>query len=531
LEAANGESSVNVVDPGGLDRDYLTTGSVLVVDDDAAALCVLEDLLSMSGFRVFTASEGDQAVRVFSDKHPDLVITDIWMPQLDGLELLKRVRQRDDAVPVILVTGHGDLDNALLALRRGAYDFLLKPINTEILLNAVRKAMEHRRLKRFEREYRRLLEDQVAARTEELATTNELLKGILDSSTGVSIVLTDFDHRVVFWNTGAEKIYGYSDTEMVGSTILKLMPENSAAAQTYDELRNMVMSRSCTVQRNIEQQAKDGRTLTISLAVSPMVDASGKISGILGLGQDVTTEVHLNKELIKSLRQIHKIQNASIFALAKLVESRDGETAFHLKRLQAYCRVLCEKLAGRPRFRAQMSDQFMEDLVQCSVLHDIGKVAIPDWVLFTPHKFGHDEREIMKEHAITGGLALEEAAGEAGEDASYLFVGRDVAYYHHEHWDGTGYPKGLKGKEIPLAARIVAIADVYDALTTERRYKNAFSHDEAVRVILREKGRKFDPELVDAFLEVESEFCRVRDDLSNSEAFMEIRESASGSIA
>jgi response regulator RpfG family c-di-GMP phosphodiesterase len=163
-----------------------------------------------------------------------------------------------------------------------------------------------------------------------------------------------------------------------------------------------------------------------------------------------------------------------------------------------------------------MTEQFVEDLVQCSVLHDVGKVAIPDSILFNPRKFGIDEFEIMKQHAIHGGKALEEAAKEIGDEQSYLSLGKDVAYYHHEHWDGTGYPFGLKGEEIPLAARIVAIADVYDALTSERRYKLAFTHVEAVRMIAGLKGRQFDPELVDAFLEVAEEFRSIRD--SNREA-------------
>jgi response regulator RpfG family c-di-GMP phosphodiesterase len=245
-----------------------------------------------------------------------------------------------------------------------------------------------------------------------------------------------------------------------------------------------------------------------------MRDASGRVRGILGLGQDVTKEVSLHEELRKSFNRIQKIQGASIFALAKLAESRDGETAYHLERMQEYCLVLCMRLRSRPRYREQMTDQFIENLVQCSVLHDIGKVAVPDSILFNTAKFGIDEYEIMKQHSIHGGRALEEAAERAGEGESFLTVGKDVAYYHHERWDGKGYPFGLAGEEIPLAARIVAIADVYDALTTERRYKRAFPHEDARAVIVKEKGKKFDPELVEAFLEAEQDFGEIRDRLT-----------------
>jgi len=494
----------------------LTSGTILTIDDDFVSLDLMQDLLTMSGYRVFTASEGQEGMDLFEHHRPDLVISDIQMPNVDGHELLRKVRAVDDTVPVILVTGHGDLDNALLALRRGAYDFLLKPINADILMNTVRKALESCRLRRFERNYRHVLEERVEERTKELARTNEFLQGILNSSTRVAIILTDLEHNVMFWNTGAETIYGYPSDEMLGTSVLKLFPVEEGTVESLGTLSHFMHSKAGTVQENIGQVARDGRQIVVSMAVSPSFDASGQVRGILILGQDVTKEVRLHEALLTSYRKIQKMQAASIFALAKLAESRDGETAYHLKRLQAYSRVLCVKLASKDRYRNLMTNQFIEDLVQCSVLHDIGKVAIPDTILFNPKKFGVDEFAIMKQHAIHGGRALQEAADESGEPESFLTLGKDVAYYHHERWDGKGYPFGLKGEKIPLAARIVALADVYDALTTERRYKKAFSHDEARSVIGKERGKQFDPDLVDTFLEVEGEFRQVRDMISSS---------------
>jgi response regulator RpfG family c-di-GMP phosphodiesterase len=137
-------------------------------------------------------------------------------------------------------------------------------------------------------------------------------------------------------------------------------------------------------------------------------------------------------------------------------------------------------------------------------------VAIPDSILFNPGKFGVDDFEIMKQHAIHGGRALDEAAQET-EEESFLSFGRDIAYYHHERWDGMGYPFGLQGEEIPLTARIVAIADVFDALTTRRRYKRAYTHEEAFAILVEERGKQFDPDLVDAFVEVAEEFRKIRE--------------------
>ena len=360
-------------------------GSILVIDDDEVILGVLKDLLELRSFEVLTAQEGRAGLEVFRNNRPDLVITDISMPELDGLQVLRRIREMDECVPVILVTGHGDLDNALRALRRGAYDFLLKPINPEILLNTAITGIEHCRLRRFERDYRHILEEQVEART---------------------------------------------------------------------------------------------------------------------------------KDLMQSYKTIQKIQEASIFALAKLAESRDDETGLHLRRLQAYCQAVCLQLRQREAYRGLMADDFVDNIVRSSVLHDIGKVGIPDNILFSPDKFELDEYEIMKQHTVYGGKALEEAALEVGGEENYLSMGRDVAFYHHEHWDGNGYPFGLKGEEIPLAARIVALADVYDALTTQRRYRKAVAHELAIQAIVSGRDKQFDPEIVDALLEIEAEFGRIHEQLS-----------------
>jgi response regulator RpfG family c-di-GMP phosphodiesterase len=275
----------------------------------------------------------------------------------------------------------------------------------------------------------------------------------------------------------------------------------------------MVKEKQGTVLGKMEQLAKDGRLLTMSLALSPMLDRAGELQGILGIGLDVTEEVRQHKEILRLLTQVKKTQDVSVFALAKLAESRDEETGLHLIRIQKYCRTLSEALAGQERFKDVVTRDFIDDLYQSCVLHDIGKVAIPDSVLLSHDPFSAEELEIMKKHPIVGGRALEEAVKVLGEK-SFLTTGMEVAYYHHERWDGTGYPFGLKGEAIPLSARIVALADVYDALTSERRYKRAFTHEESRRMIRQGKGTHFDPDLVDVFQEVEREFQNIRSSFS-----------------
>lgn len=482
---------------------------VLTVDDDVDAVEFLADLLMLNGFEPIVTTSGEQALEYFSKIKPDIVLTDIQMPGMDGIKLLQTIRDLDESTPVILLTGHGEMQNALRALRLGAYDFLLKPINSEILISTLERAAEHCRLKKLENEYTRRLEAQVAARTKELAKTNDFLRGILDSSTGVSIIVLDLEENVIFWNSGAENILGYRSDEMLGQPVLRLYPKDDQRSGIRSGLLEKMNSGLGNIQEMVTQVSKNGNRVILSMAVSPMHDNKGNLQGILGLGQDVTERVQLHEQLVDSYKRIRNIQGASIFALAKLAEARDGETGSHLKRLQAYCESLCWQLARRPSYGHIFTEDYILDLVQCSVLHDIGKLVIPDSILFHPGKFEEDDFEIMKQHALFGGKALEEAAIEAGEGQSYLTLGRDVCYYHHERWDGSGYPFGLKGEDIPLPARIVSVADVYDALTTKRRYKPAYSHQEASKVIEQESGRQFDPEVISAFIEAKPDFLRI----------------------
>lgn len=272
----------------------------------------------------------------------------------------------------------------------------------------------------------------------------------------------------------------------------------------------MVKAKSGAVYGKMEQIAKDNRVRTVSLVLSPMIDATGELRGILGMGLDSTEEVRLHRELLKSFSKIKKIQDASIFSLAKLAESRDEETGRHLIRIQRYCRALAQQMATRDEWKEDLTPEAIEDLVRSSVLHDIGKVGVPDSILMSHGKFTPEEFEVMKRHPIIGGDALDEAVKEMGEE-SYLSMARDIAYFHHERWDGTGYPFGKAKSEIPLSARIVALADVYDALTSRRRYKPPFTHEQAKNIILEGKGKHFDPDLVDAFLGLASDFAHIRE--------------------
>lgn len=198
-------------------------------------------------------------------------------------------------------------------------------------------------------------------------------------------------------------------------------------------------------------------------------------------------------------------QSATITAFCSLAETRDNETGNHILRTQHYVKALAESLSNYAAYEGSLNDEEIMLMFQSAPLHDIGKVGIPDAILNKPGKLTADEWEIMKSHSKLGADVISQAESKMGENG-FLKYAREIALCHHEKWDGSGYPEGLKGEEIPLSARLMAVADVYDALISKRCYKNAFSHQQAVDMILEQKGKHFDPTIIDIFSGIEGQF-------------------------
>jgi putative two-component system response regulator len=228
------------------------------------------------------------------------------------------------------------------------------------------------------------------------------------------------------------------------------------------------------------------------------------VQGLAAGADDFIVKPFHPPELILRIRAGERIlgletRDVTIFALARLAESRDTDTGEHLERVQQYCGCLAQYLLDRGMFPGEIDREFIHLIQQTSPLHDIGKVGIPDAILLKPGRFTPEEFNIMKRHTVIGADTLQ-AALDKYPTAKFLRMARDIALTHHEKFDGTGYPRGLAGTDIPLCGRIVAVADVYDALTTKRVYKDAFPHEQAVQMIGEQAGRHFDPQIVDAFL-------------------------------
>jgi len=245
------------------------------------------------------------------------------------------------------------------------------------------------------------------------------------------------------------------------------------------------------------------------------------VDGMNAGADDFVSKPFQPQELVVRIRAGERILSLEsreliIFSMAKLAESRDPDTGKHLERMREYCRVIAEHLSRQAKFREEVDGDYVQLIYMTSPLHDIGKVGIPDNILLKAGKLTSEEFEIMKKHAEIGAQTLD-ATASAHPEAKFLCMARDIARCHHEKFDGSGYPNGLVGTAIPLCGRIVALADVYDALTTKRVYKAAFDHENAVAIIREGRGRHFDPDIVDAFEANEDRFIAIRDQLTRRE--------------
>ncbi len=337
--------------------------NILVVDDDTSVLESISLFLTTHGYSVTACNNARQAFAKLSKNSIDIVLTDIRMPGISGIDLLGKIRSLNPEMPVILMTAYTELNLALHAIENGAFNLIVKPYNTEYLLNTIIRAAKHNRLIRMEKNYKQTLEEMLRKRTHEI--------------------------------------------------------------------------------------------------------------------------VDLNRELIKRLTAI--------------AEFRDSDTGAHIARIGVYSGKIAEWL--------NMPGDFIRKITYAGSLHDIGKIGISDEILLKPGPLTSEEFDTMKTHTIIGEKML------AGSSHPVLQMAASVALYHHERWDGTGYPRGLKGEDCPIEGRIVLICDQYDALVTKRPYKSAFSHEKAFNILTKGDGRTmpehFDRKVLNAFVELAHKFKEI----------------------
>jgi PAS domain S-box-containing protein len=313
-----------------------------------------------------------------------------------------------------------------------------------------------------------------------------------------SIIIIDPMGKIVNCNYYAEKLYGFPWAELVGKSFDDVFQVHKKSIPSSNLISLVNRNGGRYVETDVPRRCKDGTIKFTYASCTALTSTTGETIAYSIMERDLTERVRLEKKLQDSFQQIKDTQSAAILGFARLTEYRDMDTGKHLERIREYTRVLALGLAALPAYASYITPEYIDDLCLSSILHDVGKVGIEDAVLLKPGRLDPQEFEKIKQHARLGGEALKAVDQELKRE-SFLTIGKEVAYSHHERWDGSGYPAGKKGEQIPLSARIVALADVYDALTSKRSYKQALSHEDAVKIILAEKGTHFDPEVVEVF--------------------------------
>ena len=318
-------------------------------------------------------------------------------------------------------------------------------------------------------------------------------------------------YRVRAANSGAAALHYAQREPRPALILLDVMMPAMDGYQVLDHLRADPLTADIPVifltaldsARDEERGFRHGAADYIAKPFHPDVVLARVRSQLLAkLGQDFLRDRNeaLETEIARRMRENELIQSVSIRAMAHLAETRDPETGNHILRTQGYVQLLAGLLRDHPRFAAGLDERYITMLTRSAPLHDIGKVGIPDHILRKPGTLTAEEWAVMKTHAALGSEAIQQAERDIAEPVEFLVLAKEIAHWHHERWDGRGYPDGLAGEAIPVSARLMALADVFDALISRRVYKEPMPHEQASAIIAGERGRQFDPDMTDVFL-------------------------------
>ncbi len=338
----------------------------------------------------------------------------------------------------------------------------------------------------------------------------------LDSLSSIGAILRDM-YRVKIAVTGEKALRIASELPLPDLILLDIMMPEMDDYEVCSRLKKNPVTRDIPVifltarstiedeQRGLEMGAVDYITKPIS---PPIVLSRVKTHLHLKAAADFLKDKNMYLEQIVDKRtyEVQTLQEVMMLSLASLAETRDNETGKHIRRTQHYVRALAERLRTHPRFEQHLTDYAISVFFKSAPLHDIGKVGIPDGILLKPGRYEPAEFEIMKRHTSLGRDAIEKAERSLDKKADFLKIAKEIAYSHHERWDGRGYPQGLSEDDIPISARLMALSDVYDAIISRRIYKDPIPHEHAVKIITAERGAHFDPDVTDAFISIQDEF-------------------------
>ena len=448
---------------GGTMEIDVADGAVLLVDDNAGKRMAVQAMLSPLGYDVVEADSGRDALRAVLGRHFAVILMDVRMPTMNGYETAKLIRGRRQSAltPIIFLTAFGtDETETDIAYASGAVDFIFAPIRADILRAKVSAFVD------LFAQQQQLQESlvEITALNAELRDAHAAARAVLQNVAD-AIVTSSEDGAIEGCNRSARQLFGYSEAELAGEPLALIIPPAPAGADRVGT-------------------RKDGSTFALEMNVSETQIGDRAVT--IACIRDVSEH---KEKLARDRLHAQALEHAQLEMLARLAavaEFRDDDTGQHTRRVGNLAVAIARRL-GLPE--AQL------DLMRLAApLHDVGKIAIPDAVLGKPGKLTSAEFDEMKTHTTVGAKML------AGSEFALLGLAEEIALTHHEKWDGSGYPAGLAGEAIPIAGRIVAVADVFDALTHERPYKPAWSVADALAEMTGESGRHFDPAVLEAFL-------------------------------
>ena len=473
--------------------------TVLVVDDEDAIREMLCEFLTLQGYRVHEAQDGRLALDLIQQVRADLVLTDMKMPSMGGIELLGELARLRSPPTTILMTGYGTVDTAIAAMKHGAYDYIIKPFKLKEVAATITRALEKTRL---ERENLKLRGTTSLYHLSEAATSSDSLDNLFEIYCEVSLDELQADVILLLMESPIPGEYG-----LASFYCRNPIPEEELGelAAGIDLARVMVpfLGREPLIVHDDDVFAylpEDFLPAPYSLLGLPLRLASGHVAGItLALSTDplhrfqeghrkmgsvLAAKVAYAVEKTQLYGQIGDHRRQTLEGLANILMAKDAYIRYHSEAVARMSRMICEEMG--------LDELTTETIHYGGLLHDVGKIGIRLDKLHSPGRLSTEDVDVMRQHPDLAKFIL--------EPLNVLEEVKPIVYHHHERWDGRGYPGGLRGEEIPLGARVVAVADAYDAITSKRIYVQDTTHETAVAEIGSHRGTQFDPTVVDAFL-------------------------------
>jgi len=477
--------------------------NILVVDDEYFIRELLKEYITTNtSHKVFSAQDGKEALEIIKREDIDCCFTDISMPGMDGIELSKRIHEYDNTIPIVVMTGYPSVENLCATLKQGISDFLIKPIKLEDIIPTIEKIIKDRELL-----VENMLLKKSSEKAEELKEINRELEEKIKNLEKVNLILQRLNNitnsselfnqlvyltkEIIHGDTANFYILDHKDKD---HTLISTTENNHESTSTISKqvIEKVLEDNLPIIKKAEDQGCYIGIPIRIRDNTFGVIVGSKKNSKRTFESKDLYFLDLISKQASSMIENIALYENiyenllSTLYAFVRLIEARDPYTKKHSSRTTAYAVKIAKRM--------QLGRAEIDCLKVAGYLHDIGKIGIPDSILLKPASLTKEEYEVIKRHPVIADDILRHISMWEKE--------KGIIRSHHERWDGKGYPDGLVGSDIPLLSRILSVADVYDALTSDRAYRSKMTHEEAVKIITEKAGTQFDPEIVGIFLNV-----------------------------